>query len=69
MSFLNIKDLDERDAIVKDYLGTVNRIKNRNLAERTDSIELQHYRDQEYEPIVASNKEMAEKITDELLLI
>ena len=69
MSFLNIKDLRKRDAMVKDFLATTKRIKKRNLEERSDFIDHQEQLEQEYEPIVASNKEMAESITEQLIPI
>ena len=69
MSFLNIKDLRKRDKIVKEYLATKERIKKRNLDERSDFIDRQRQLEQEYEPVVASTKEMAEKITEQLIPI
>ena len=69
MSFLNIKDLRKRDALVTDYLAIKKRIKKRNLEDRSDFIDQQRHLEQEYEPVVASNKEMAEKITEQLIPI
>ena len=69
MSFLNIKDLKERDATIKDYLATKNRIKKRNLDERSNFIDYQRQLAVEYDPVVSSTKEMAEKITDQLIPI
>ena len=67
MSFLNIKDLRKREAMIKDYLATKERIKKRNLDDRSDSIDYQRHLEQEYEPVVASNREMSEKITEQLI--
>ena len=69
MSFLNIKNLKERDVTIEDYLAMKEHIENRNLADRNNFIEQQRYLEQEYEQIVASNREMTEKITDELMPI
>ena len=55
--------------MVKEFLATKDRIKKRNLDERSDFIDQQHHLEQEYEPVVASNKEMAEKITEQLIPI
>ncbi len=55
--------------MVKEYLATKERIKKRNLDERSDFIDQQRHLEQEYEPVVASNREMAEKITEQLIPI
>ena len=34
MSFLTIKDPEERDAMIEEYLALKNRLKDRNLEER-----------------------------------
>ena len=68
-SFLNIKDLRERNATIKDFLATMDRIKKRNLNERSDFIDHQRHLEQKYEPVIASNKEMTEKITEHLIPI
>ena len=54
---------------IKDFLATKERIKKRNLDERSNFIDYQRQLAQEYEPVVASTKEMAEKITDQLIPI
>ena len=69
MSFLHIKDLKERDKTIKDFLATKERIKKRNLDERSNFIDYQRHLAQEYEPVVASTKEMTEKITNHLIPI
>ena len=68
MSFLNIKNQNERDAVVKEYLAVKEKIKNNDRAERGNIIERRRYLEREYEPIVESNKEMVEKITNRLIL-
>ena len=55
--------------MVKEYLATKERIKKRNLDDRSDFIDQQRHLEQEYEPVVASNREMAEKITEQLIPI
>ena len=69
MSFLNIKSQKERDAAVKKYLAVKEQIKNHDRAERGNLIERRRYLEREYEPIVESNKEMTEKITNRLIPI
>ena len=69
MSFLNIKNQKERDAVIEDYLAVKEKIKNNDRAERGNLIERQRYLKREYEPVVESNKEMAEKIINRLIPI
>ena len=69
MSFLNIKDRKEREATINDFLATVERIKKRKLDERSNVIDYRRQLAEEYEPVVASTKEMTEKITDQLIPI
>ena len=69
MSFLNIKNRREREATIKNYLATMERIKKRNLDDRTNAIDYRRQLAEDYEPVVASTKEMAEKITDQLIPI
>ena len=59
MYFLNIKDPEERDATIADYLATVKRLQQRNLEERSDLMNRQRELEETYEPVVASNQEMA----------
>ena len=69
MSFLNIKDQKERDAVIKEYLAVKEKIKNNDRAARGNITERRHYLEREYKPVVESNKEMAEKITNRLIPI
>ena len=69
MSFLNIKNQKERDAVIEEYLAVMERIKNNGRAERGNKIERQRYLKREYEPVVESNKKMTEKITNRLIPI
>ena len=69
MSFLNIKNQKERDAVIEGYLAVKEQIKNQDHAERGNLIERRRYLEREYEPIVESNKVMTEKITNRLIPI
>ena len=69
MSFLNITDPKKRDTIVKEYLATIQRIKNRNILERTQGFENQELVEESLEPVVRSNVESTEAITKELIPI
>ena len=66
MSFLNIKNHEERDKMIEDYLTLKEKIKKRNLEERSDLIDYQRDLEENFEPVVASNKEMAKEIINEL---
>ena len=69
MSFLNIKDPEQRDATIADYLATVKRLQPRNLDERSDLTDRQRELEETYEPVVASNWEMAQEIITDLVPI
>ena len=69
MSFVNIKDPDERDAMIEDYLATVKRLQKRNLEERSELIDRQRDLIETYEPIVASNEKMAQDVIEDLIQI
>ena len=66
MSFLNIKNHEERDKIIKDYLALKERLKKRNMEERSDLADYQRDLEEKFEPVVASNKEMVKEIINEL---
>ena len=38
MSFINIKDPKKRDAIIAEYLATVKRLQDRDIAERAQDL-------------------------------
>ena len=63
MSFFNIKDPEERDAVVEDYLALKKRLKDRNLEDRSDLMDRQRELEETFEPVVAS---MATNITKDL---
>ena len=66
MSFLNIKNREERDKMIEDYLALKEKMKKRNLEERNNIIDYRRNLKENFEPVVASNKEMAKEIIDEL---
>ena len=66
MSFRSIKDPEERDDMVKDYLATVKRIKKRNSAENSRIMEQTQDLETTFEPVVRSNREMAQGIAKDL---
>ena len=66
MSFLNIKDPVERDRMIADYLALKKRLKKRNMEERGDLMDRHRDLEENFEPVVASNKMMAKEIVDEL---
>ena len=69
MSFMNIKDPEERDAVIADYLATVKRLKKRNVQERSDLMDRQRDLEVIYEPIVASNQKMTQDVIKDLIPI
>ena len=66
MSFLNIKNVEERDAMIADYLALKKRLKKRDMEERGDLMDRRRGLEENFEPVVASNKMMAKEIIDEL---
>ena len=69
MSFLNITDSKKRAAIVKEYLDTIKRIKNRNLQERAHDFAHHESLEESLEPVVRSTAASTEAITKELVPI
>ena len=59
MSFLNIKDPDERDATIEDYLALKERIKERTLEECGDLMGRRRELEETFEPLMASNEKIA----------
>ena len=66
MSFLNINDLEERDAMIEDYLALIKRIKDRNLEERGNLMDRQCELEETFEPVLTSNEEIARDIIKDL---
>ena len=69
MSFLNIKDKRKRDETIKDYLALKKRLQLRNMEERTNFIDHQRDLEEQYAPVVASNEQMTDNITEQLIPI
>ena len=63
MSFLNITDSKKRDAIVKEYLATISRIKHRNLQERAHDFANHEMLEESFEPVVHATTTSTEAIT------
>ena len=66
MSFYRINDPKKRDAMVEDYIQTVNRIKQRNLNDRLGDFAHQDALNETVYPIVEANKNTSNAITNEL---
>ena len=62
MSIFNIKDPEERDAVINDYLALKKRLKDRNLADRGYLMDRQRDLEEPFQPVIASNKKMAQDI-------
>ena len=58
MSFLDIKDPEERDVMIADYLAVKKKLKDRNKQERGELMNRQRNLEENFEPVVASNKRM-----------
>ena len=66
MSFFNIKDPEERDAVIEDYLALKKRLKERNMAEREYLMDRQSDLEETFQPVIASNEKMAQDIIKDL---
>ena len=69
MSFLNIENQEERDAMIQDFLALKERLKNRSEEERGSLLDRHRQLEEDFEPVVTSNKKMAREIVDELVPI
>ena len=69
MSFFNIKDPDERNAKIEDYLALKKRLKDRNMMERIEILSHQRNLEDNFEPVLASNEKMTRNIVKELIPI
>ena len=69
MSFLNIDNKRKREQTIKDFLALKKRIKTRNLQERMGDMDYRLEMEEQYEPIIASNKHTADDITAQLVPI
>ena len=68
-SFLNIKDHEERDKMIEDFLALKERLKKKRMEERTGLIDRRRDLEENFEPVVASNAKMAKEIIGELIPI
>ncbi len=69
MSFLKIEDKRKREKTIKEFLALKKRIKARNLQERMGDMDYRLEMEEQYEPIIASNKHTADDITAQLIPI
>ena len=69
MSFYDIKDKDERDRTIEEYLATVKRIKKHNMDERISDLRREADMQEMFKPVLESNAEMANEITQDLVPI
>ena len=69
MSFFDVKDPEEGDVMNADYLVVKKRLKVRNLQERGELMNRQRDFEENFEPVVTSNKTMARDIIEELVPI
>ena len=65
MSFVDIKDPEERDVMIADYLAMKKRLKDRNLQERDELMNRRRDLGENFDPVVATNKKMTRDIADE----
>ena len=66
MSFYRIHDASKRDAIVSDYLKTLNRLKEKDLENRMIGLNRQQIAKEAAHPIIESNEKSTNVITNEL---
>ena len=66
MSFFNIKDPEERDAVIEDYLALTKRLKERNMAERGYLMNRQRDLEEIFQPVIVSNEKLAQDIIKDL---
>ena len=66
MSFFDNKNPEKRDAMSEDYLALKKQLKERNLEERGDLMDLRRDLQETFEPVVASNEQMVRDITKDL---
>ena len=59
MSFFNIKDPEERNAVIEDYLALKKRLKERNMADPGYMMDRQRDLEETFQPVIANNENMA----------
>ena len=67
MSFLKIEDKRKWEKTIKEFLALKKRIKARNLQGRMSDMDYRLEMEEQYEPIIASNKHKADDITAQLV--
>ena len=67
MSFQSIKDPEERDAVIADYLATKKRIQERNLKERGQDLAHSDELQAMFHPVIQSTEKSTAAITKELI--
>ena len=66
MSFFNIKDPEERDAVIEDYLALKKRFKERNLADGGYLMDRQRDLEETFQLVIVSNEKIAQDIIKDL---
>ena len=66
MSFFDMKDPEERDAVIEDYLALKKRLKERNMADRGYLIDRQRDLEETFRPVIVSNEKMVQDIIKDL---
>ena len=69
MSFIKVKDPRKREELIRDFIETRKRIKDNFIAKKVGEIEYQTGLTKLFKPVTETQKETAEKITQELLPI
>ena len=69
MSFYDIRNKDERDRTIEEYLATMERIKKRNVNDRIAGMQQEADMQEMFESVLESNAEMANEITQDLVPI
>ena len=69
MSFIKVKDPRKREELIRDFIETRKRIKDNFIAKKVGEAEYQTGLTKLFKPVTETQKETAEKITQELLPI
>ena len=66
MAFIDIKNPQERDKIVKDYIETIKDIKNKTLDDKAEGLQRKRQIEEVFSPVTGATKESTAKITNEI---
>ena len=66
MAFIEIKNPQERDKIVSDYIETVKQLKEKSLNDKAEGLQRQIQLEKAFTPVVQATKESTAKITEEI---